>query len=62
MVMQVNIQFTENFHTNLDLPFLQWILGCHQLQPLPSVQEDQVVPACHLHLQDKYESASAELM
>lgn len=50
------------FRTNLDLPSLLRILGCHQLQTRPSVQEDREVPACHLHLKEKHESTSTKLM
>lgn len=49
-------------YPNLDLPSLLRILGCHQLQPLPSVQENQEAPASPLHLKDKCVSSSSELM
>lgn len=60
--VQLPLKQIDYFHTNLDLPCLLRILGCHQLQPLPSVQEDREVPAYHLRLKDKHESTSTELM
>lgn len=38
--------------THLGLLFLLRIQGCHPLQAPPSLQENQEVPASHVHLEE----------